>query len=568
MKTIRLSAVIAGLILACAPLVRGQGSTEVIADPLGQRLDHYFTKAVANGFAGSALVARRGTILLAKGYGQADRESEAPETAQTVFDIGSITKQFTAAAILKLEMQGKLSVEDPLTKFFKQVPEDKKGITLRQLLTHTAGFADSLGDDYDPIGRDAFVDLALKSKLVLGPGEGYRYSNVGYSLLGIVVELASGAGYERYLYDNLWKPAGMEHTGYLRPRYAKGDLAVAYGGAERWGTPLDHPWLPDGPGWHLRANGGVLSTPADLYRWFQAMRAEKILSPEATRQFLTAHVQEDSERGSFYSFGWVVERTSRGTPFIWHNGGNGFSSAFMGFEPKEGVVVIVSSNVSGKVADVYADRVEKLLSGEFQEMDEKQLGDWTGSYYSLSGAGVSVRFDENDNLVASFEDAEFIPWLAASGQEKKEDVESYNRRTKAIVSGSLAGDYAALAQAWGEPVADVAKRAPSFWGAFEKNGGPILSQDILGTVARADSFLTYARLKFRKGSLFLTFVWKAGRLVQLRDSLHLERAFRPKAGAGFAATEIAKTASFVKDKFDRWVLVIAGAGGEVRLVRG
>ncbi len=559
----RTSLVTAFICIGLALPLLGQAPKETVSGPLGQRIDRYLNKGAANGYAGSVLVAVKGEVVLSKGYGQVDKQSQAAETADTVFSIGSITKQFTAAGILKLEMQGKLAVEDPIAKFLPNVPEDKKAITLDQLLTHTAGFAETLGDDYALIKRDDFVKLALTTPLQSKPGEKYAYSNVGYSLLGIIIELVSKQGYEAYLYENIFRPAGMERTGYLRPRFAKADLAVGYAGVERWGTPLDKPWLADGPGWHLRANGGLLSTVGDLYRWVQALRTDAVLSPAAIKKFLSAHVQEKPEE-TFYSYGWVVEKTARGTSFIWHNGGNGITNAFLGFEPKEGLVVAVSSNTAKKVSDVYARRIEFMANGDVPELSEEAVSGWTGNYYLESGASIGVRFDENDSLVATFDSAELMPWLYAAGTEKPEETAPYDKRVKDIVSGSLAGNYTALAQAWGEPLAAVAKRAPAFWGAMEKNGGPVLDQQVFGTVNRGRAFLTVARLTFRKGKLFLTFIWSGPRLLQLRDSTTLERVFRARTTTEFEAQDTDKTATFEKDKLGRWVLVIKGAAGELR----
>src|SRR5918996_5606299 len=112
-----------------------------------QRIERYLTNAAKNGYSGSVLVSLNGKILLNEGYGLADRENKIKFTSDTIFDIGSITKQFTAACILKLESEGKLRVQDPIAKFFDAVPDDKKSLTLHHLLTHTAGLTGSLGSD-------------------------------------------------------------------------------------------------------------------------------------------------------------------------------------------------------------------------------------------------------------------------------------------------------------------------------------------------------------------------------------------------------------------------------------
>ncbi len=124
--------------------------------------------------------------------------------------------------------------------YFKDVPDDKKEITLHHLLIHTAGFKDSLGDDYDKVGRDDFVKLALTSKLRSKPGKSYSYSNVGYSLLGAVIEQVTEMSYEKYLHDALFTPAGMTKTGYVLSKWKKSELARGYQRDKDWGTPLDY----------------------------------------------------------------------------------------------------------------------------------------------------------------------------------------------------------------------------------------------------------------------------------------------------------------------------------------
>ena len=136
-----------------------------------------------------------------------------PNTAHTVFSLGSVTKQFTAAAILKLEEQGSSA---PIGRFIG-APADKAGITLHQLLTHTAGLPVYTGDDFEPAGRDETVAKMLAAPLRFPPGSDFAYSNAGYSLLAAIVVLASGEGYEEFLRANLFTPAGLEATGYRLP---------------------------------------------------------------------------------------------------------------------------------------------------------------------------------------------------------------------------------------------------------------------------------------------------------------------------------------------------------------
>ncbi len=326
-------------------------------------LDKRFSDLVGKDFSGVVLVVQNGTVILAKGYGFADRVGKVPYTTDTVFDIGSITKPFTASAILKLEMNSQLKVTDAITQYFQDVPDDKKEITLHHLLTHTAGFRDSLGGDYEKVGRDEFIKLALASKLRSKPGKSYSYSNVGYSLLGAIIEQVTGVSYEKHLHDSLFVPAGMTKTGYVLPKWKKGELARGYQRGKDWGTPLDRAWAGDGPYWHLRANGGLLSTVGDLYRWSVALQGEDVLSLAAKEKQFTPHASEGFLSGTHYGYGWSIGKTRTGKPTWEHNGSNDVFFADFRIYPEDRVIVILATNASGlKYASELNNVAEAVLS--------------------------------------------------------------------------------------------------------------------------------------------------------------------------------------------------------------
>lgn len=330
---------------------------------LQAKIDTFLTRLTKNGFSGAIFVAKDGKVVLSNGHGLAYREQDISITNNTVFTIGSITKQFTGAAILKLQMMEKLSVKDPITKYFNNVPDDKKEITLHHLLTHTAGFPGAIGDDFEAITRDEFIKLAMETKLQGKPGELYQYSNVGYSLLGAIVEIVTGKSYEAFLNEYLFQPAGMLKTGYRIPKWNADDLAHGYRGEKDWGTLLDKSWAEDGPYWHLRANGGILSTVEDMYKWHLALQGEKILSEEAKKLYYTPHVREDRDADSFYGYGWAIFTTPRNTRLIAHNGGNGiFAADFLRYID-ENVVIIGMSNTSGKPAWKVTNQVARIIFG-------------------------------------------------------------------------------------------------------------------------------------------------------------------------------------------------------------
>ncbi len=314
---------------------------------LSQKMDAFLTGLVEkNNFSGSILVMKDGQELLKKGYGFANRENKTPYTSQTISTVGSVTKQFTGTAILKLEMMGKLSVNDVLEKYFPDAPADKKKITLHQLLTHTAGLPPFVGDDYEPLTRDAFIKRAMETPLNADPGERYDYSNVGFSILAAIVEMQSGMNYEQFLQKYLFQPAGMNNTGYVMPDWKKHILATGYRGKEVWGKSNEKPWAPDGPYWNLKGNGGILSNVEDMYLWHKALLSDKILNAAAKEKLYGRHVKEGPGAETFYGYGWAIFPTPRKTWLITHNGGNGIFFCDVLRFLDEKVVIIYQTNAA------------------------------------------------------------------------------------------------------------------------------------------------------------------------------------------------------------------------------
>lgn len=263
--------------------------TDAQAEPVAEHLDaiRAILKEEENrGLSGVLLIRAGNDDLLYEAYGYADREAKRPMTVETAFDIGSLVKPITAAAILRLEQDGKLSTNDPLSKFFPNAPDDKRDITINQLLRHSAGFEDIFGNDYDVVARDWFLDKALHSSLIAKPGSKEEYSNAGYSLLAVIVEVASGQSYEAYVNRHILKPAGTSEIGYIIPHWKSEQLAVGYLGDQRWGTPLDHPWAKDGPSWNLRGNGGMLATAKQMCLWYEALFDGKIIGGKQLDAYL------------------------------------------------------------------------------------------------------------------------------------------------------------------------------------------------------------------------------------------------------------------------------------------
>jgi CubicO group peptidase (beta-lactamase class C family) len=314
-------------------------------NPAFQKIDKFMTDLETSGFSGSVLVSTKEGVFK-KGVGLSDRENNVKFTTQTISETGSVTKQFTGAAILKLEMQGKLSVQDKMSKYIKGVPTDKSEITLHHLLTHSSGLPPAIGDDYEAIDREAYVARALKAPLAFQPGTAYEYSNTGYSILAAIIEQLSGKSYEAYLSENLFEPAGMKMTGYQMPKWDNKNVATGYRNGNRWGRPTgnEQRWAQDGPYWNLRGNGGILSTVEDLQKWHEALLTEKILSKAAKEKYYGRHIEEGQGAGSYYGYGWASIPTARKTWALWHNGGNGVFFCDFYRYLDEGVTIIVQTN--------------------------------------------------------------------------------------------------------------------------------------------------------------------------------------------------------------------------------
>lgn len=290
---------------------------------LESRIDE-FTKT-STVFRGSLLVAKDGAIILHKGYG-------ANIDAETPFWIASISKQFTAAAILRLAEQKKLALDDPLTKFFAGVPDDKKSITVQQLLTHTAGFKQNYAAD-GIVDRDAAVRALLAQELAAAPGAGFRYSNDGYNLLAAIVEVASKESFEKYLQKELFDPVKLEHTGF----WAAPSAAMV--------APLARELDPSVrvANWGFRGATGVHSTTGDLYRWYTTSPSiAPLLAPQVT-----------AKDGDRVCYGWFITTTPHGRKRVWTRGTEDFGhNATLFAYPEERIVIVAASNAGdrGKIS--------------------------------------------------------------------------------------------------------------------------------------------------------------------------------------------------------------------------
>ena len=339
---------------------------------LKQKVDQFLSAGVAQGFSGNVMVVREGRIVMQKGYGLANRDTNQAWTPDTVTTIGSVTKQFTGAAILKLVEQGKLKTSDTLATWFKDAPADKSKITIHQLLIHASGLSNIGTNDFDHIPTDTYFKRLFAAPLEFEPGTRHRYSNSGYSVLGRIIELASNQSYEAYLNENLFKPAGMKHTGYLIPRWDTAKVAHGYAhGVHPMGSLIDRFQTDKKISWILQANGGVHSTLGDMYRWMQALKDHRILSPESFKTLTTPWIAEDESGSSHYGYGWALFKSSRGTKIISHNGGNGIYFFDFIWLPEEDALVLFATNAVSRQVEVSWNIARMMFDAEY---DPKPIG--------------------------------------------------------------------------------------------------------------------------------------------------------------------------------------------------
>lgn len=252
-------------LLACLPFSFSIGrpvtADRTVVTGQGKGLDDYLRRLSGFGFSGCVLVSRNGTVLLRKGYGLAEDGTNVPLRPETLFDIGSLSKNFTAAAILRLESDGKLRVGDPISRFLPDLPEDKRAISIHQLLTHTSGVT---GPDagYRAISKAQAIQEILARPLGTRPGTAWAYSNAGYVLLAAIIESASGETYEDYLQGHIFQRAGLKSTGFWGRRLPGAIPRSIAKGKDELGVVTDLERLSEAT-WNDMGSGQIVSTGTD-----------------------------------------------------------------------------------------------------------------------------------------------------------------------------------------------------------------------------------------------------------------------------------------------------------------
>lgn len=371
------------MLLLCGVMINISNAQE--NTDLSSRFDNLMNEAFpSNGPGATVLVSRQGQIIYQKAFGMASMELPVAMQADNVFRIGSITKQFTAIAILQLWEQGKLDLRDEITRFIPDYPMQGSKITIEHLLTHTSGIRNhsSMPDtaqrsriDFTP---KQMIDYFKNQPMRFAPGTKWEYSNSNYTILGYIIEKITGKTYAEYLDDNFFKPLGMTGSQYASDTKIIRNRAAGYTkpGKEIENAPyvsMSHPY----------AAGAILSSVGDLFKWNQAVKSYKLVKKETLDKAWSRYKLSDGSYAN-YGYGWRMGYI-QGASTIWHAGlVQGFLTMAM-YLPSEDVYVTVLANCDCNnpeniVAKMAAIAIGKPYEAKEITVDNKVLQQFVGVY--------------------------------------------------------------------------------------------------------------------------------------------------------------------------------------------
>lgn len=381
------------LFLALAALALG--AVPALAQNTARMEKVIATDADTGQFMGAVLVAREGQVLLDKGFGSANLEWKVANDGDTKFRLGSITKQFTAAAILLLQERGKLRLDDPVKTYLPDAPAAWDTMTVRNLLTHSAGIPNLTSfEDFQktktlPATLDTLIARFRDRPLEFAPGERMKYSNSGYIVLTAVVEKASGQSYTAFVTDNIFKPLGMADTGYDRHATILPRRAAGYSPGPGGVVNADYVdmTVPQGA-------GALYSTTHDLLKWQLGLFGGRLLGAESLKAYATPFKDN-------YALG-VNVATADGSTTIEHGGGIEGFNTWLGYDPDRKLTVVVLANLNGPAAGRLGKSLMTLarggtvvLNGERQAVTlaPELLRAYEGTYELSPDFAFTVRLD-------------------------------------------------------------------------------------------------------------------------------------------------------------------------------
>ncbi len=487
-------------------------------------IDRYLSAMEAFGFSGAIIVSEGDKVILRKGYGYANREKRKPYTPETIQTNGSITKQFTGAAILLLENRDELSVDDKISNYIFPLSEEMKGITIHQLLTHSSGLPGVIGSDDESMDTEAYLERLQSISLLFDPGSRYAYSNTGYSLLGIIVEKVSGQSYESFLREELLLPAGLTETGYFLPDWDTNRLAIGYRNGDRWGEIHEKRYQPGrvegGPSWHFRANGGLLTTVDDMYAWLKTVQGRGVLDEDVAKRWTIGYVTENNGF-SDYGYGWVVYDHNRWGKVITHSGSNRIFEADFVWLPERDFFFYIQGNTNMFPA---ASQSGNILAAAFDstfvmpplvEADDSAdpvAAQQRAGVYHLDRGKLDLTADDT-RLVAKITGQSVFDLMFNHSDEQKKRFAELNERTRIAMNKMQEGQEDALSGLVDEETDANAATAP-FLRRINQIGN-LDSLHVIGTFANAPGtwfhesgpWTTFVYAEFENWNQYWNLVW-------------------------------------------------------------
>jgi CubicO group peptidase (beta-lactamase class C family) len=348
-------------------------------------------------FSGSVLVAKGDEILLEKGYGKADIENDIQNTPDTKFRIGSLTKSFTAMAIMQLVEKGKLSLDDKLTKFIPDYPNGDK-ITIHNLLTHTSGIFDHTElPDYDTQRRveacsvEKTISTFKDKPLQFEPGSKFEYSNSNYILLGFIIEKVSDQAYGQYIEESIFKPLAMNNSGFEYPDRSYKNFALGYVIENCEITRAKSRVMSNG-----HASGALYSTVHDMYLWDRALYTTKLISRDGLDKMF------EPFKGD-YGYGWVIDRLNDRKVIRHGSDSDGYQTNISRF-PQDDVCIIILSNLQNFLVTKISEDIAAIIFGKPYQLPQKEMSteqvfryypDYVGTYQLKADLPVEITMEED-----------------------------------------------------------------------------------------------------------------------------------------------------------------------------
>jgi CubicO group peptidase (beta-lactamase class C family) len=334
-------------LFVCRSTAQVATTTDAVADYVRAEMQRQHIPGLA------LLVSRGGNVVRAEGFGLANAELQVPVKTETVFQSGSMGKQFTATAVMMLVEEGKISLDDPLTKYFPNAPSSWKEVTVRELLSHTAGFTD-YPEKFD-FRKDWTEDEELKMvegiPLAYAPGTKWAYSNLGYLTLGILIHRVTGKFYGDFLQERIFKPLGMETTRIISEEDIVPNRAAGYRLVK--GELKNQEWVA--PMINTTADGSLYFSILDLAKWDAALYDEKLLKRSSLQAMWTpAKLKNGQPNKDGYGFGWFIENR-HGHHVVSHDGAwQGFETTIARYMDDRLTVVILTNLAGAKPGDIAA----------------------------------------------------------------------------------------------------------------------------------------------------------------------------------------------------------------------